>query len=222
MAFLSFGVLLALGSLLLGHLGGGEGHDAGDAGSGAGAEASAGTEAGTHAHGGDSHAHAGGHVSFPFFSPGVLGSFAAAFGAGGIIALESGAASLAVNLPVALGSGAGLAYAAGWVIMKFLKYGESSTAVRTGELIGAECEVIIEIPAGSVGEVLVSAGGTRSNYPARAEDGGTVPRGAVGTVSQMVGATLYINVPRTLEAGDTSREVLEVSETVKEAANERK
>jgi membrane protein implicated in regulation of membrane protease activity len=216
LGFLSFGVLLALGSLVLGQLGGGDGHDAGvDAG------VDAGTDAGAHGAVADSHAGAGGHVSFPFFSPGVLGSFAAAFGAGGIIALESGATSLAINLPVALGSGVGLAYAAGWMMMKFLKYGESSTAVRTGELIGAECEVITEIPAGSVGEVLVSAGGSRSNFPARSEDGGTIPRGAIGTVSQMVGATLYINVARTLlEASDAPREKLELPVTEKEKVNE--
>ncbi|MBI3071647.1 MAG: hypothetical protein HYY84_05905 [Deltaproteobacteria bacterium] len=115
MAFLSFGVLLALGSLLLGQLGG-DGSDAGhgvDAGAdtAAGVDAGGGAEAGAHGHGVDSHAHAGGHINFPFFSPGVLGSFAAAFGAGGIIALESGATSLVLNLPVALGSGVGLAYA---------------------------------------------------------------------------------------------------------------
>lgn len=220
MAFLSFGVLLALGSLLLGQLGG-DGSDAGhgvDAGAdtAAGVDAGGGAEAGAHGHGVDSHAHAGGHINFPFFSPGVLGSFAAAFGAGGIIALESGATSLVLNLPVALGSGVGLAYAAGWVMMRFLKYGEKSTAVRTGELIGAECEVITEIPAGGVGEVLVSAGGARSNFPARAEDGGTVAKGTIATISQKVGATLYVDVARTLGPGDEKREKIELSKSIEQ------
>lgn len=205
-ACLAFGLTLAL----IGAFAGGGDSDAGGADLGGGdvggadvggADLGADLDLGAHADfGSDGHGHAmvhadagGTHVSFPWFSPAVIGSFFGAFGAGGLIALEVfGISSLVGQLAVAFGSGALLGGLAGFIIQRVIKAAESTSHVRTSDLVFSEGEVITEIPAEGVGEIAVSAGGSRMTFPARSESGRPIRRLAQVEVTRVVGGTLYV------------------------------
>lgn len=181
-ACLAFGLLLALVSAVAGA-------DHGDGGAHVEAGGDVEVSGGAHAHHG---AHHGG-VSFPYFSPAVIGSFFAAFGAGGLIASEGlGATSLGAHLGAALGAGVGLAALAGLVIMRVVRAAESTSQLAEHSLVDAEGEVLTEIPAGGIGEVAVDAGGTRMTFPARSEDGKAIPHLAHVQVTRVVGGTVYV------------------------------
>lgn len=177
-ACLVFGLVVAVVSAAAGGHGDGGGADHGGADH-------AGGDHGSH-HGADA-------AGFPYFSPAVLGSFLAAFGAGGLVAVQVfGVTSLAVHLGMALGSGVGLAALAGLIMMRVVRAAESSTLVREHELVDAEGDVVTEIPGQGIGEVAVLAGSTRMTFPARSESGDTIARRALVVVTRVVGGTLYV------------------------------
>jgi membrane protein implicated in regulation of membrane protease activity len=186
-ACLAFGLLLAIVSLVMGG-GGGNGH----------------MDAGIHIdhvdHGGvHPSAHAGGHghagAGFPWLSPAVIGSFLAAFGAGGLIGSEAlGFRSVGAHLALALVSGLILAALAGLTIRKIVSSSESTSQVEESSLVEAEGEVLTDIPADGVGEVALNAGGSRVTFPARSESGEPISRPAQVTVSRIVGETLYVRL----------------------------
>jgi membrane protein implicated in regulation of membrane protease activity len=140
---------------------------------------------------GDAGHDAGG--SFPYFSPAVIGSFFAAFGAGGLIASEAiGLPSLGGQLAVAFGAGLGLAGLAGFLIMRVMRAAESTSQVEEESITDSEGEVVTEIPAGGIGEVAVIAGGARMTFPARSDSGAAIKRLALVEVTRVVGGTLYV------------------------------
>jgi hypothetical protein len=172
-ACLVFGLLLAIISAVAGGHGDHGGHFGHDHG---------------HAHGG-----ANGDVSFPYLSPAVIGSFFAAFGAGGLIATEGfGFTSLIAHLGIALGSGVGLGALAGFIILRVVRAAESSSLVLEDSLVSSDGEVVTEIPARGVGEVALVAAGSRMTFPARSESGAAIPRLAHIEVTRVVGGTVYV------------------------------
>jgi membrane protein implicated in regulation of membrane protease activity len=188
-ACLSFGLLLALFSLLMGGAGG-------DAQVDAGVDLDHGVDGGLHApaHGpGHGHAHAG--AGFPWLSPAVIGSFLAAFGAGGLIGSEAlGFRAPGAHLALALGFGGILAAVAGLAIRKVVRASESTSHVDEASLTDAEAEVLTEIPGDGVGEVALNAAGSRLTFPARSETKETIPRLAQVTVTRVVGGTVYVRL----------------------------
>jgi hypothetical protein len=190
-------VLAVLGSgyvivaALLGHLA--DAFDAGDAGH-AGGASDAGAYGVDHAgHGAvDTTPVGASEFHFPFFSPLALAMLFGSLGAWGLITRHglgaSNAASLAVSIPLAIGTAYAVSYA-GWRLMRG---SQGTSAIRLEALVGAPAEVLTPIPAGGIGEIAATVGGQRHTGPAREAQGREVPRGAAVTVVRVVGATFVV------------------------------
>lgn len=183
-------------SALLGNIGdfgdGGHAADSGDAGGDAGEGHG---DYGVEGHGhGDTHTGAASAAVFhyPFFSPLALSTLFASLGAYGLIAKYglrvADGASFLLALPAALLT----AYAVTYLGWRIVLSSRGSSQIRLSDLAGATAEVTTPIPAGGLGEVAAMVKGQRYSAPARAADGGAVPRGAVVTVQQMLGTTLVV------------------------------
>jgi hypothetical protein len=109
-----------------------------------------------------------GEVHFPLFSPVVIASFVAAFGAGGIIGLT------------------------GWLLMFINKNAESGDVTRADSLIGSVAEVTETIPADGVGEIMFSGRSERINGPARSEEKKDIKRHAMVTITRVVGGLYWV------------------------------
>ncbi len=132
-----------------------------------------------------------GDVHFPLFSPVVIATFVAAFGAGGIIGMKVFALVPAMSLLVAMGFGVGIGLLAGFVVMKIYKHLQSNAITTAQSLVGSLAEVIEPIPAESVGEILFSGKSQRMSGPARSEEKKDIKRHAMVTITKVVGG-LYI------------------------------
>ncbi|MBW2699536.1 MAG: hypothetical protein JRF33_01845 [Deltaproteobacteria bacterium] len=132
-----------------------------------------------------------GDVHFPLFSPVVIATFVAAFGAGGIIGMKVFAMVPAMSLLVAMGFGLGIGLLAGFVVMKIYKHLQSNAITTAQSLVGSLAEVIEPIPAESVGEILFSGKSQRMSGPARSEEKKDIKRHAMVTITKVVGG-LYI------------------------------
>lgn len=132
-----------------------------------------------------------GDVHFPLFSPVVIATFVAAFGAGGIIGMKVFAMVPALSLLVAMGFGVGIGLLAGFVVMKIYKHLQSNAITTAQSLVGSLAEVIEPIPAESVGEILFSGKSQRMSGPARSEEKKDIKRHAMVTITKVVGG-LYI------------------------------
>lgn len=129
---------------------------------------------------------------FPFFSPLALATLFGSLGAWGLITRHGfgipGAVSLAVSIPLALGTAYVVTYAA-W---RLVRGAQGTSAIRLADLVGAGAEVLTPIPAGGAGEVAAMVGGQRYTGPAREAHGREVSRGTFVTVVRVVGATLVV------------------------------
>lgn len=160
------GLLILLAMLVLGDLFGGEHdlvHDAG----------------GETDHGGPS-----------AFSVRIMAAFLTAFGVGGVVARYYGLSHTAAS---GVGVACGIVMAA--VVYQFAKvlYGQqASSELRMSGLVGTEGEVSVAIPAGGVGQVVVSTAGERSEHIARAADGEAVPRGTAVVITGVGGDSVVV------------------------------
>ncbi len=132
-----------------------------------------------------------GDIHFPLFSPVVIATFVAAFGAGGIIGMKVFALVPAMSLLVAMGFGVGIGLLAGFVVMKIYKHLQSNAITTAHSLVGNLAEVIEPIPAEGVGEILFSGKSQRMSGPARSEEKKDIKRHAMVTITNVVGG-LYI------------------------------
>ena len=141
----------------------------------------------THATGVDASA-----FHFPFFSPLALATLFGSLGAWGLITKHGfgvpNAASLAVSIPLAVGTAYLVTYAA-W---RLVRGAQGTSTIRLGDLVGATAEVLTPIPAGGAGEVAAIVGGQRFTGPAREAHGREVSRGTAVTVVRVVGATIVV------------------------------
>jgi membrane protein implicated in regulation of membrane protease activity len=142
----------------------------------------------THATGVDASA-----FHFPFFSPLALATLFGSLGAWGLITKYGvgvrDAASLALSIPLAVGTAYLVTYAA-W---RLVRGSQGTSAIRLADLVGAAAEVLTPIPAGGAGEVAATVAGQRFTGPAREAQGREVGRGASVTVVRVVGATLVVS-----------------------------
>ena len=129
---------------------------------------------------------------FPFFSPLALATLFGSLGAWGLITQHGfgirGAVSLAVSIPLALGTAYLVTYAA-W---RLVRGAQGTSAIRLADLVGAGAEVLTPIPAGGAGEGAAMVGGQRYTGTAREAHGREVSRGTLVTVVRVVGATLVV------------------------------
>ncbi len=113
--------------------------------------------------------HGGDHDSIvSVFSPRVIGTFIMGFGAGGTIAVYSGAGTMAASFA---GLGVGVALGGVMYLITSMFYSQQSTTiVRMDEVVGRTGIVTVAIDPGSVGKVEVAIGDLRRDYLARAAD----------------------------------------------------
>ena len=169
------GFVFVLGTVMLGHLGGGHGHVEGSGG----------------------HAEAGADGSdapgVSFFSPTVMAAFVTAFGAFGLIFSEVKVTSNPV-LSAGLSLVCAFLVAGGivGVLRKVVRAGDSSSESRVASLAGQIATVITPIPANGVGEIAYVQAGSRYTAPAREETGAPISSGSAVTITRVVGSQFYV------------------------------
>lgn len=131
-------------------------------------------------------------VHFSPLSPTVIATFITAFGAGGLLAMKHFMLSEIYHVPIAVGAGLvtsiGTFLAISWVMEKT----QGSTHYRAEEVVGANAEVTVSIPATGLGQIAFDAKGQRYTGSARTEDGHPVPVHTIVTIVKSVGGTYYV------------------------------
>lgn len=161
-AIAAFGLLVLLTLLLAGDVFGGD-HDVGHDGGLGGGD-----------HGGPS-----------VFSVRIMASFLTAFGVGGVVARYYGLSQVPAS---GVGIVSGIVMSS--LVFQFAKalYSQqASSELHMQDLIGTAAEVSVAIPDGGVGQVVLSAGGQRSEHVARGADGHAIPRGSAVVVTGLGG-----------------------------------
>ncbi|MHA1568703.1 MAG: NfeD family protein [Alphaproteobacteria bacterium] len=203
LACLVFGVGYALWTGLIGPYFGGDG-DAGDAG---GADIDAGGDVGHDfgvdigdgdlGHGDvldfDAAHDLGGEVQFSPMSPSVLATFLGGFGALGVIGHYALELAWWRSLILASISGVVVAGVFYYVVKSLYSVTQASSEARVAELIGESANVSVEITAGSTGEIVYVALGSRYQSPARHLDSEEpIPRGAKVIIKRVEGGIYYV------------------------------
>lgn len=113
-----------------------------------------------------------------------------AFGAAGMLATYYDLGTFASGVIAVLA--ALLMGALAWWIITTLYRGTASTDVSIDSLLGRRGQVTVGIPAGSVGEVLVTAADSTRHLIARAGDGGAIPEGTPVRITQTLGSVVIV------------------------------
>jgi membrane protein implicated in regulation of membrane protease activity len=141
-------------------------------------------------HFGDGADHDLGHGGPSFFSLRILSVFVTGFGGFGAIGVNYGLSTLASS---GLGFLSGLFFA--WLIYlfaKFLHSQQSTTEVRSGDILGCTARTIVAIPAGGLGQVRCQIGEEIIDKTARSCDGQPVPENAIVRVEQVLGEIVIV------------------------------
>ncbi len=170
-AIATFGFLLLLVMLVAGDVFGGD-HDVGAD------------------HGGFEHGDIGGPS---IFSVRIMSSFLTAFGVGGVIARYYG-----LSHPAASGIGVVAGIVMSGLVFQFAKIlysQQASSEVHMTSLVGMSAEVSVAIAEGGLGQIMITAGGERSEHIARSADGHSVPRGAEVVITGLRGDSVIVARP---------------------------
>lgn len=133
-----------------------------------------------------------GDVHFPLFSPVVIASFVAAFGAGGIVGMKVFFLLPALSVLVALGFALGIGLLVGFVLMKIYKHLQTDATTRVRQIIGQIAEVTETIGAEGVGQIAFAGKGQRISGPARSEEKKDIKRHAMVTITRSVGGLYWV------------------------------
>jgi len=141
--------------------------------------------------GGDfSHDVDGDHGGPGFFSTRVLSVFVMAFGGFGAIAVQYG-----MNPMAASGVGFTGGVVLGGAVYAFARYlwsQQSSTEIRTQDLVGQSARVTVGIPEGGLGQVRCRIGEQLVDKIARADDGKPVAENTVVKIQEVLGETVIV------------------------------
>ncbi|MGH9777080.1 MAG: hypothetical protein ACRD5I_01590 [Candidatus Acidiferrales bacterium] len=132
----------------------------------------------------------GDHGGPGFFSTRVISVFIMAFGGFGAIGIHYGLSTLTSSL---VGTGSGVVF--GGIVYAFARflYGQqSSSEVRTADLVGQVARVIIAIPAGGLGQVRCQIGEALVDKIARTQDGAAVPENSMVKIEEVLGETVVV------------------------------
>ncbi len=169
------GLMFTLISAMVGHLFGGGDSDLGTGG---------------HAEAGYDHS---GMPGISFFSPTVLASFLAAFGAFGMIFTKiEQTNSVWVSAPLALICGGVIALAVLWLFNTMFERTQSSSEAKVANLVGKLASIITPIPGNGVGEIAYVQAGSRYTAPARSENGVAIAAGASVRITRIIGSQFYV------------------------------
>jgi membrane protein implicated in regulation of membrane protease activity len=125
------------------------------------------------------------------FSSKVIGVFITAFGATGAIGVYYGLSPVGASL---LGMASGFVFGAGiYSIARFLYRQQASSDVRTSDLIGQSCRVVVSIPAGGMGQVRCRIGEELVDKIAQARDGAAIPENTPVHIEDVLGETVIVS-----------------------------
>lgn len=135
--------------------------------------------------------HVGGHGPGPL-STSVVATFAIGFGIGGYGALSVLRWGQAVSVLSA--AVVGLAFAGlGWGLLRFLYHsGEGSSDFSLEDVVGADAQVTVPIPAGGRGEITFIAAKARQITAAVSADGSAITKFKVVRIVKALGDTLVV------------------------------
>lgn len=131
-----------------------------------------------------------GHGGPGFFSTRVISVFVVAFGGIGAVAIQYGLSPLKA-------SGAGFAGGAVFAsiiyfFLSFLYKEQSSTELRSSDLMGQLARVVVAIPAGGLGQVRCKIGEQLVDKIARSRDGQPVPENSAVRIEEVLGETVIV------------------------------
>jgi membrane protein implicated in regulation of membrane protease activity len=132
----------------------------------------------------------GDHGGPGFFSTRVIAVFITAFGGFGAIGIRYGLSTLTASL---LGAGSGVVFGGiVYAFARFLYSQQSSSEVRTADLVGQVARVIVTIPAGGLGQVRCQIGEALVDKIARTQDGAAVPENSMVKIEEVLGETVVV------------------------------
>lgn len=144
-----------------------------------------------------------GSVDVSPISPITISTFITTFGAVGIIVRQLFDVSGPLSLLYSTSGGLLLAGVMFLFYSRFLIGSQGSSEVRVSQLVGLTAEVIAPISEESMGEIAVVAQGSRVTYPARSSQGGSIKRGTLVVIDQMLGSQALVS-PRTSDSQSQS------------------
>ena len=125
-----------------------------------------------------------------FFSTRVISVFIMAFGGFGAISTQYGLSPLRAS---GAGFAGGLVFAS--IIYGFLRFlysQQSSTEVRSSDLVGQTARVVVAIPAGGLGQVRCRIGEQLVDKIARSQDGQAIPENTAVRIEELLGETAIV------------------------------
>lgn len=143
-------------------------------------------------HLGHGHVDTSGNGNMPSLSPITLSSFVTAFGAFGLIGEYYSNESIGWSLLAASLGGIVVAVIAHFAFGYFLIAPQGSSEVTMKDIVGADAEVTVPIPAESVGEVAFVAQGGRLTYPAKSATGQPISRNITVKIERVVGGVAFV------------------------------
>jgi len=134
-----------------------------------------------------------GSVDVSPLSPITLASFITSFGGLGIIATQL--FYIPENFSLIFATIGATLIAAGMFLFysRVLVAGQGSSEIRMSEISGKKAQVIIPIPENGLGQVAITARGTRTTRGARSVDGKAIPRGVVVTIQTVTGNSVIVS-----------------------------
>jgi membrane protein implicated in regulation of membrane protease activity len=136
------------------------------------------------------------------FSTRIMASFLTAFGVGGVVGRYYG-----FSHPTSSGIGVVFGLVMSSAVYQFAKMlysQQASSELHMSGLVGKTAEVSIAIPADGVGQIVVAAGGERTEHIARAADRKPIARGVSVVIAAIGGDSLTV-VPAGSQADGGSR-----------------
>lgn len=125
-----------------------------------------------------------------FLSSRVVAVFITTFGCVGALGVHYGLEPVAASLVGAL---SGFVIGAGVVMLGRALYNQQSTSeVRTDDLVGQTCRVIVGIPANGIGQIRCRIGEELVDKIAQARDGAAIPENASVQVETVLGETVVV------------------------------
>jgi membrane protein implicated in regulation of membrane protease activity len=125
------------------------------------------------------------------FSSRVIGVFITAFGGFGAIGVYYGLSPVSASL---LGMASGAVFAAAiYSIARFLYRQQASSDMRSDDLVGQSCRVVVSIPSGGMGQVRCRIGEELVDKIAQARDGGAIAANTPVHIEEVLGETVIVS-----------------------------
>jgi membrane protein implicated in regulation of membrane protease activity len=120
----------------------------------------------------------------------VIAVFITTFGGIGALAVHNG---LSTGIASGLGAISGLVLGAAMAMLgRFLYQQQSTSEVRTSDLLGQHCRVIVAIPANGIGQVRCRIGEELVDKIAQSKDGSVIPEHASVQIETVLGETVIV------------------------------